>query len=236
MGREDFAIPRISILQSLSPQLDKTDAAYIKGAEAGDIYDNVTNAVYKGETGIPVVLVAYRRTMLEWWPRGSSKGKGFVADHGLDQSQMARTTKNDKGAFITPEGTEIVNTAEYYAFILNDRGGADRVVLSMAKSQLKYSKRLNTMINQYQVQRPDGKGTFNPAMFYRIYMMKTMPEKNEKGNWFSWMVEPGMDLLKLPDGEKLYLEARAFRESVAEGKVKVSQGEGEDLPTEHEAF
>jgi len=44
---DDMQIPFIRILQALSPQLNKQDSMYIKGAEQGDIFNTVTQEVYK---------------------------------------------------------------------------------------------------------------------------------------------------------------------------------------------
>ena len=49
MTNDDMLIPRLRILQALSPQVSKADGAYIKGAEAGCIFDNVTNEFIDGE-------------------------------------------------------------------------------------------------------------------------------------------------------------------------------------------
>ncbi len=38
----DYAIPFISLLQSLSPQVDKDDAKYVEGAEVGMFYNSAS--------------------------------------------------------------------------------------------------------------------------------------------------------------------------------------------------
>ena len=49
MTADDMLIPRIKILQAQSPEVNKADAAHVKGAEAGMIYDNVSGICYDGE-------------------------------------------------------------------------------------------------------------------------------------------------------------------------------------------
>jgi hypothetical protein len=228
MTRDDFAIPRLSILQSLSPQCAKREATYVEGAEAGHIFDNITGEMYDGEVGITVIPVSYRRTNLEWKTRAA--GGGFVADHGTDDSILATCTKDDKGALITPAGTVIVTTAEYLCLVIDpETGSAKQVAISMAKSQLKKAKKWNTMISQLQVATPDGKGFFNPAMFYRSYQLVTIPESNDQGNWFGWSIKPASPTLALPGGESIYLSARTFRNLIAKGEVKVAAHQ-EDAP------
>jgi hypothetical protein len=46
MDQSDLALPFIRILGQLSPQVNKRDAKYVQGAEAGMIYNSVTNQLY----------------------------------------------------------------------------------------------------------------------------------------------------------------------------------------------
>ena len=43
---DDMLIPRIELVQALSPARKKSDAAYIEGAEEGMLYNNVTRELY----------------------------------------------------------------------------------------------------------------------------------------------------------------------------------------------
>lgn len=219
MGTQDYAIPRLTILQSLSPQVNKRDEAYLDGAEAGMIFDSVMGRTWDGERGLEAILVKYRRAYIEWIPR--NKGGGFVADHGSNPEVLAKCARTDTGFFL-PSGNEIVTVAEYFAFILNEDGPVDHVLIGFAKTQLKKARRLNTMISQFLVQHPSGTGMFNPAMFYRTYKLTTGPEQNDKGSWFGWNIEPGRNVLDLDNGEQLYMEARAFFTKINEGKVQVA--------------
>lgn len=236
MDRNDLAIPRIAILQSTSTQIDKRDPTYIEGASPGDIFDNIDFTLYDGSEGFEALIVSYRLTHLEWIPR--TKGSGFVADHGEDAGCLTRC-KQAEGKFVTPEGNEIVQTAEYFLMLLPADGGDPRqVVLSMSSTQLKHSRRLNTLMKMYMIPHPKEEGRrINAPSFYRTYKFTTGPEKNEKGSWFGWVIEPGPDTLTMKDGQQLYLAARSFKQSVTEGKVKVAEPT-ENKPTEDgkEAF
>lgn len=235
MGRDDLAIPRITILQALSPQVKKREATYVDGAEEGMIFDTVGHTLWDGETGILAIPCSYRSTHIEWAPRES--GGGFVADLGPDASCTHGCTKNDKGQLVNSAGNLIVRTAEYYIFLIDeDTGIASPYVLSMASTQLKHSRRWNTLINTLRVPNPKG-GTFNPAMFYRAYRLTTAPESSDRGSWFGWEIKGECDVISLPDGNNLYLQARNFRESVMTGAVKASvdthhspSGESDDAP------
>jgi hypothetical protein len=222
MGAKDLAIPRISVLQALSPVCTKGDPAYIKEAEVGEFFDNIESKRWSGDDGIVVIPVTYRRTLLEWKPR--TLGGGFVADHGLDESCLKDAVRNEKGQDILPNGNEIIQTAEYFCIMIDPNSGLPKqVVLSMAKTQFKKAKIWNSMMSNLMVPRPDGKGVFNPAIFYQSYKITTVPESNDKGSWYGWHIESYKPTFDLIGGADLYLGGRNFRKAVNAGEVKVAE-------------
>ena len=66
MTTDDMLIPRLKILQAQSPEVNKADAAHVKGAEAGQIIDTVSANLADGDKGVTVVPVSYRKTFIEW--------------------------------------------------------------------------------------------------------------------------------------------------------------------------
>ena len=48
----DLQIPFIRVIQALSPQIKKSDPAYIDGASQGDIFNTVTGQHWDGEEGV----------------------------------------------------------------------------------------------------------------------------------------------------------------------------------------
>lgn len=240
MNRDDLAIPRLQILQALSPQVNTRDDGHVEGAEVGMIINNVDESLYDGQEGFLALVIAYRKAHLEWWPRDSKKGKGFVKDHGPDPAILLQTTRNDKGQNLTKDGTEIVPTGEYFIFILDEKQGTyEQALVSMAKTQLSKSKKLNTMMSTFMVDTAKGRKV--APFFYRTYKFATKPESNDKGNWFGWDITPGPTIDTLPNGESIYADARAFLKNVEAGKVKVADpvadgdaggghAEGDDSP------
>ena len=223
ISAKDIAIPRLSILQALSPQLNKAESVYIKGAEVGGLLDNVNTKVMDGEVGVIVVPVSYRRAYIEWKPR--KLGGGFIKDHGSDDAILEQCTKDeDTGMDVLPNGNEIVTTGEYYCiFIDPETQELKQCVISMVKTQFRKAKLWNSLISGINLPRPDGKGTFSPAMFYQSYKITTVPESNDKGRWFGWKVTKDKPTVELEGGEQLYMLAREFRKAVAAGEVKVAE-------------
>lgn len=224
MSAKDMSIPRISLLQSGSPQVKKSEGAYIKGAEEGDFFDNVTNTIFaKGDEGFLFIPVSYRRANIEWIPKDD--GGGFVADHGADDSILQKCTKDEKNRMLLKNGHEIVTTAEYFIMALNrEMNKVRRAVISLAKTQLKAARNLNTVVNELQIPKPNKQpGTFNPAMFYSVFDVTSVPMSKDGFNWMGWNVIRSGDTLSLPDGQNLYLAARSFREAVSDGAVVVAK-------------
>ena len=222
MSQEDMMIPRISILQQMSDQVNKANGAYVDGAETGMILDNVANKVFDGAKGIEVVPISYRRAHIEW---KKDRG-GLVADHGSDSSCLEGCTRGDKGEYITDTGNEIVPTGEYFAFVIDEDGNHSPALLSMSKSQLKKARQWNTMMNRLMIDV--NKQKINPAMFWTSYQLTTVPESNDQGSWFGWSIKMNHDtksggiIKNLKNGQDIYLAARKFKAQVASGEVKVS--------------
>lgn len=236
MTQQDYAIPRLAILQDLSPQVQKRDERHIEGAEPGDICDTVANVLYDGDEGIIVIPVSYRRAFTEWVPR--TKGGGFVQDWSPTTPESAKSLQDflatcdrgDKGEITTPKGNEMKVSGEYFVFLVDPAtGDFQPFVLNMGGAQMKKSRRWNTIMNQLKIEHNGER--INPAMFYRSYKLTTIPEKNDQGSWFGWAIGPGEFTIELPNGENTYIEAKEFRLSIASGRVSVAQPVQEDIGT-----
>ncbi len=228
MTKDDVMIPRLSILQQMSDQVNKRHGSYIDGAEPGMIMDNVANVAFDGEKGITVVPISYRRAHIEWRPdRG-----GLAADHGSSSDCLDGCQRGDKGEYLTDEGNEIVPTGEYFVFVIDDDGNHTPALLSMAKSQLKKAKQWNAMISRLMIDINGQKE--NPAMFWTAYQLTTVPESNDQGSWFGWSVKMNHDsqsggiIQNLSNGKNIYLEARKFKKDVQSGNVNVSPESTDD--------
>lgn len=221
--RKDLIIPRITILQSNSPQVKKSDKEkFVQGAEEGHIFHTVTQNYWDGEKGVLVVPVSYRLAYLEWKDRKKNPtGGGFVRDHGTNPSILDEAEQADDFRHILPNGNVVVPTAEYFVFLLDGRGDFEPVVLSMASSQLKKSRRWNTVMNELKV-AVDGGRVVNPPMFYKSYKLTTVPEQNDQGAWMGWKIDPADDVTVLKRGVEIYNAAKEFRRQVNTGNVRAA--------------
>lgn len=222
IDKDDILIPYMSILQSLSPEVDEDREEYIEGAKPGLILNKGTEDLLDG---IRVVPVAYFRRHLEWKLR--ENGGGLVADHGNDASVLDNCTRNDKGQMINPDGNEIVPTGTYYVLVVPEEedGTPYQAVISMAKTQLKKSKRWMTLLTNEVIVHPE-KGRRQAPIFYRAYDLSTVKERNDSGSWYGWKVEKGPALTELGEvGAEIYAQAKSFLTSINEGSVKVQEEE-----------
>ena len=208
----ELQIPFIRVIQALSPQIKKSDAAFIKGAEQGDLFNTVTGEVWKGEEGINVIPCYQETKHLEFTPR--DQGGGFVGELPAGDLNILKTTR--QGAKETlPSGNELVKSDQHYCMVLNKDGSAQPAIVDMKSTQLKISRRWKTQIAMQKI--PDKNGVMRtPALFATIWNLKTVEESNDMGTWYNYTVEK-VDLVK---DKNLFIDAKNFRSSVESGAAK----------------
>lgn len=208
----DLLIPRLTVLQGLSPQVTQGKPEFDEDAKVGDIYDvGLGERFPKGVVFIPVF---YQKQWLEWAPRAS--GKGLQGIHDSD-AILAETEKDDKGKDILPTGNYITETAQLYG--LNVTADFRKSFIPMASTQLKKARRLLTLATSEKLTRDDG-SQFTPPLFYRSYILTTVPESNNEGNWMGWKIERGDALPDFANWKQLMHDIKEFRDSLAAGTVK----------------
>lgn len=213
IGIDDLAIPFITVLQAGSPQVKRGDQR-IEDASEGDIFNTVTNEVFNGEEGIFVIPCSYKKAWVEWVPR--ENGGGFVKQHDTDDI-LTETTKDTKGRDIMPNGNVIVPTAYHYVLVINPLTlDYSEGVLSLTSTQLKKSRKWNSLMSSLKLTRQDG-SKFTPPMFGFIYHLKTKTESNELGSWSGWDIS----LHSQVNTMDVYNAAKKFAADVAKG-IKIA--------------
>jgi hypothetical protein len=217
----DLLIPRLAIIQGLSPQLNRSKAEYIPGAEQGVIFDVGTAELFRD--GVLFIPVYYRKDYLEWAPRSS--GKGLVTIHSdaaiLDQC----STDNERKQPLLPNGNLIQETAQFYGLNLTVDSDGRMSFLPMSSTQLKKAKKWLTLATGEKLKRADG-STFVPPLFYRSYFLTAAGESNAQGDWFGWSIARGPTLPELGgedhgfDWRRLKQRCQDFRESLIKGEAR----------------
>lgn len=200
VGTDDMIIPRIELIQALSPVRKKSDPAYIEGAEEGMLYNNVTRTLYGTE--VTVVPVYYTKQFLVWKDRkagggGSNGFRGAFATKELADRAIAE---------LAEEALEVSDTAQHFVLV---RNGDDwqEAVISMAKSKIKVSKRWNSLMR-----------LTNTDSFSRAYKLSAVTETNARNeSYFNFNVSALGFVNK-----ELYERAEKLYETIRAGGVKVS--------------
>lgn len=166
----DIILPRVDVLQALSPQLKKSEAVYIPGAEQGLIFNTVSSELYGKQ--IVFVPVVFKREFVIWQDRRA--GGGF---RGAFPTQ--EQAEQELEMLENPDGHEIVETHVHFALILHPDGHTEEAVLSMSKSKRKVSRKLNSLIQMVPGDR-----------FSRAYKLTAVEVNGPKGDYWSFEVTP----------------------------------------------
>ena len=212
ISQEDLALPFLKILGQLSPEVNKRDGKYVEGAEPGKIINTVTNELFDD---IDVIPCHYKRQYIEWQDRGTSSGAP-VAIHEAD-SDIVSTTTRDKGyKDRLPNGNYLENTANHFVLLCGKN--PQTALLSMKSTQLKVSRKWNSMMMGIKMQGKNG--LFTPPTYSHIYNLKTVQMSNDKGTWFGWDVSKVGPV----EQEDLYGMAKNFALSVGKGETQPKYG------------
>lgn len=165
---KDIILPRIDVLQALSPQLKKSNAAYIEGAEQGIIFNTVTGQLYGSD--INFVPVKFQREYIVWQDR--ELGGGFNGAFPTEAEAEAERRNQE-----SPENFEVVETHVHFVLVVHDDGRVEEAVLSLAKSKRKVSRKLNSLVQMFGSDR-----------FSRVYKLTAVEAEGRKGEYWNFEV------------------------------------------------
>lgn len=166
----DIILPRVDVLQALSPQIKRNNANYIEGAEQGQIFNTVSGEIYGDQ--IKFVPVVFKREYIVWQDRDLGGGfRGAFATE--DQAEAERRNLEN------PDSHEVVETHVHFVLILHDDGRAEEAVISMAKSKRKVSRKLNSLVQMFPGDR-----------FARVYKLAAVEVDGQKGEFWNFDVSP----------------------------------------------
>ena len=211
VGIDDLTIPRISIIQDLSPQHKESKSEYIEGAKVGMAFNTATLKLLG--SGFLIIPVLFRKEFVLWKDRKAGGGFGGAFDTP-EQAKAEMVNLEDANKY------DIVDTGQHFCLIVNEATGAsEEAVVSMSKSQMKVSRQLNTMARIAGGDR-----------FSRVYKLEVVADQNKNGDdYYNWKVT---QLGYAP--EDLYRKAEKMYEDVKAGQRDVSRSEdSEGSPTDN---
>lgn len=196
--QDDLVIPRLEVVQALSPCRKKNDPAYIEGVEEGMLYNSVTREVYGSK--VIIVPVSFKKEYLLWKDR--KQGGGFRGAYDTkDDAESSRLLLEDAAAI------EIVDTAQHFCLIVRADGSTEEIALSLSKSKLKMSRTLNSLI------RITGFDSF--AKSYVVSAVQATNANNE--DYWTLGVAPGSFV-----SVEIYTKAEQLYNMIAAGNVQMS--------------
>lgn len=198
----DITIPRIDIVQALSPCLKKDDAAYIPGAEVGMLFNSVTRKLYgKSVKFVPVAVVKQFNIWKDRKAGGGFKG-AFETAQIAEEAKKALVAESGDA----PKNYEIVETAVHYGLIIDSDGNTSEISIPMSRSKMKVHRKLNSLVRMAGGDRWD-----------RVYDCKAVNDKSDLGEYinfdFVWAGYPSEAISKR--SEEIY-------EMVKSGRAKAS--------------
>lgn len=207
---DDIVIPRLEMVQGLSPAIKEGDPGFIEGAKMGHLFNSVTRQMYGKE--VHVVPVFYTKQWLVWKDRKLSGGQGGFFG-AYPNSQEAQDRADQEGG--SDAGIVIIDTPQQLCLLLNPAtGDVEEVMMSMPRTKAKISRQWNSMIKLAGGDR-----------FSRVYKVTTTMEKNPKGDYYNYAISQ----VGFPSKE-LYDRAEALYTAVQSG-IRAVVMDANDLNT-----
>lgn len=216
---DDYAIPFIQILQALSPQIQENDSL-----RPGMIINTVTGESFDGKQGVAFVPATTQHVYVEWKPRDA--GGGFVGVHQPNSELVRHCVANQEfGQFTTPEGNDLVETFYVYGVVITPDDSQSEAVLAFNLTKIKKYKGWMTKAKTIQISLPDGR-RFPAPLFAHRYRLKTVSEKNNKGQFYNWDViqfdGPNAIEARLPPSHPAFQMAVNVKEMIDQGTARAA--------------
>jgi hypothetical protein len=209
VSTSDLIIPRIEIIQDLSPQRKKSEPEYIEGAEEGQMFNTVTKELYTD--GIIIVPVMFRKEYIIW--KNRKKGGGF--NGSFETMELAEAALSQLDNPIDPKDGPlyaIQDTHQNFCLIVRpestvDNPVVDEAVLSFSKSKMKVGRQLNSIIKMRGGDR-----------WSSAYRLEVIADSNKSGdNFFNYKVTPVgyVSPAVAALAEQMYEDVKSFRKDVS---------------------
>lgn len=196
VGKDDIIIPRLSIVQAISPELDKSDPAYIEGAADGLMFNTLTKELMDE---ILVISIKFEKPYLLW--RNRKKGGGFGGQYSTPEEADEARSKQEH-----PADWGIDDTPTNLCLAINKKTGKMyEIAIPMPRSKAKVAREWNTKIRLAGGPR-----------YSSIWKITTFQDKNTAGEKFK-----NFKLTHFGYPSKaMYEAAKELYEMVSSGQVK----------------
>lgn len=182
VDKSDLVLPRLKLLQPLSPEAQDED----KNAEAGHLFNTLTQQDFG--SSIIFIPIVHFKSRIYWRDRDDDSGERIIcsASDGLHpkSQEFADLCTSCKKQVWNNQAKDPKDKAPkctmLYNFAILIEGEASPIALSMERSKIKVAKKLLSLITC----------TGNLDMFAKKYKLGVTKEKNKKGIWYNYDITP----------------------------------------------
>lgn len=236
---DDLTLPRYTILQGLSPQVNERKDEYVEGARMGMILNTASNKAMRTQR---LVFAAYERRFVEWTPRERPcpfadlpqvTGGGLYRDYGTDGDLAMQGVREweENASLWTPRGNELVVTGTWYVI---DPDTLSTGFIAMGKTQFTSSKKLMAGIRDEKIMTRNH-GIQPAPLFYRIWEMGTRLREHDGNEWFVWNHRPNEAIKDHVNGIAILEAVKEMVKTIKSGQqlvdVTVGETEGQGRPS-----
>ena len=174
-----IAIPRIKLLQKMSPEVDKYNAKYVEGADVGQFINSISNELYGEE--LYAISLKFKIEYVVW--RSLDAGGGLLGNFATQAEAEAEVAAQEK-----PSEYEIKDTHSHVLLLKNPEAGelSHPIIMDFTSSKLRVSRSWNTQIASKGGDR-----------FSSLWRLKSMPVESRTGaqfmnldvEWVGWTME-----------------------------------------------
>lgn len=166
--RNDMTVPRLAVLQALSPECTPGDQKFIEDARPGMILNTLTGEIMKEVKVVNCYFVMEYAVF-----KRRTEGGGFRGVFHTKEEAVSFVNGHEEC-----DKLEIIEQAVHYCLLLNGENQvASEAAVVMQSTKLKASRQWNGLIEMAKGPR-----------FAGIWKLGTVPEKNAKGSYFNFKV------------------------------------------------
>lgn len=235
----DNLVPLIYVLQPLSPQVMRGDAARIDGAEAGDIWlRNSENPIVKSDTGMLFQPCFFYKDIVEWVP---NRG-GYVGRHDISCLANKATNKPWSGTLSdvkeipddenpnkppryvrSSNNNEVVETRYFVGYVYPEVGMPLPFIIPLSSTGHSFGKQWMFLQNSQTL--PDG--TPIDKSWVVLYRLKTTMKTNQDGSWYMYTVQKERMIKDMEE----YDRGAALNKAFATGEKKADEPDDSQAAT-----